>query len=273
MLINIGEVADGALVNAIALAGRRISMAAGGLRGRRRADDVSVARWFETYSLTGTPPDRPGLPDELAQRLADVLGGDEFQAALQELLAARLTDAPEADASAARRVLIVTLIATEADAAPVAEMLADYYDDQISALVARLEADDPPLLAQIRSSAFSTRMINVLNAIERHTAALTTRPAPRTEASFLSGYRRHVVTRHGELEPPDFDRRRRIPIADIYVPTIIKEDPPPARTAVTARHRQASRCHQPGGAFLRRIPAGPCAGHVPGRGLQRGQAR
>src|SRR5271170_7482428 len=92
MLINIGDVVDGALVNAIALAGRRISMAAGGRRGRRRADDISAARWFETYSLTSTPPDLPGLSEDLARRLAGVLDGDEFQAALQELLAARLTD-------------------------------------------------------------------------------------------------------------------------------------------------------------------------------------
>jgi hypothetical protein len=120
MLINLGDVIDGALVNAIALAGRKLSMAVGGLRGRRRADDASVARWFETYSLTGTPLDLPGLSEDLAQRLAVVLGGDESQAALQELLAARLTDAPETDASAARQVLTLTLISAEADAAPVA---------------------------------------------------------------------------------------------------------------------------------------------------------
>ena len=232
MLINIEDVVDGALVNAIALAGRRISIMPSGLRGRRRADDVSAARWLETYSFTRTLPDLPDLSEDLALRLAEVLEGVEFQAALQELLAARLTDAPETDASAARRVLFVTLIANAADAAPVADVLAGYYDDQISALVARLEADDPPLLAQIRSDAYSTRMINVLNAIERHTAALTTRPAPRTEDSFLSGYRSHVITRHGKLEPPDFDRRRRVPIADIYVPTIITEDPPPGWTTL-----------------------------------------
>jgi hypothetical protein len=240
MLINIEDVVDGALVNAIALAGRRISMAAGGLRGRRRADDIAAARWFETYSLTGIRPDLPGLSDNLARRLAGVLDGQEFQAALQELLAARLTDAPETDASAARRVLIVTLITHAADADPVADELAGYYDDQICALVARLEADDPPLLAQIRSDAYSTRMINVLNAIERHTAALTTRPAARTEATFLSGYRRHVIRRHGELEPPDFDRRRRVPIADIYVPTIITEEPAPGRASVTRPGAQSA---------------------------------
>jgi NACHT domain len=238
VLINIGDVVDGALVNAIALAGRRISMTIGGLRGRRRADDLSVARWFETYSLTGTPPDLPGLSEELMRRLAGVLEGGEYQAALQELLAARLTDAPETQASAARKALIVTLISNAADTASVAEVLAGYYDDQICALVVRLTADDPPLLAQIRNDAFSTRMINVLNAIERHTAALTTRPAPRAEASFLTDYRRHVIRRHGELEPPDFDRRRRIPIADIYVPTIISEEPLPGWVTVSRPRTQ-----------------------------------
>jgi hypothetical protein len=233
MLINIGDVVDGALVNAIALAGRRAIVAAGGLRGRRQADDVYAARWFETYSLTATPPDLPGVSGDLALRLAGVLDGVEFQAALQELLAARLTDASEASASAARRVLTVILITEVADAAPVADVLAGYYDDQICALVTRLEVDDPPLLGQIRGEAFSARMIHVLDAIERHTAALTTRPAWRTEESFLSGYRLHVIAHHGQLEPPDFDRRRQIPIADIYVPTIITEESPPGPTAAS----------------------------------------
>jgi hypothetical protein len=56
-------------------------------------------------------------------------------------------------------------------------------------LAARLESDGPGLLAQVRSEAFSIRMINVLNAIEYHTAALEARPARRTEASFLASYR------------------------------------------------------------------------------------
>ena len=238
MLINIGDVVDGALVNAIALVGRRAIMAAGSLRGRRQAGDVYAARWFETYSLTATPPDLPGVSGDLALRLAGVLDGVEFQAALQELLAARLTDAPEASATAARQVLTVIIIRAVADAAPVADVLAGYYDDQICALVARLEVDDPPLLAQIRSEAFSARMIHVLNAIERHTAALTTRPAQRTEESFLSRYGEHVIRHHGQLEPPDFDRRRQIPIADIYVPTIITEESPPGRTATTRQGPQ-----------------------------------
>lgn len=240
MLINIGDVADGVLVNAIALAGRRIGAAAGGRPGRRRADDLTAARWFETYRLTSRAPDLPDLSPALAERLAAILRGDEVQAALQVLLAARLTDAPETDAASARQVLSLTVTAADSGAAPFAETLAGYYDDQICALVARLEADDPPLLAQIRGEALSARMINVLNAIERHTAALTTRPTLRAEASFLASYRRHVIGQHGKLEPPDFDRRRRVPIADIYVPTAITEELSPERVAVSPHPDAAS---------------------------------
>lgn len=218
MLVNIDEVATGALVNAIAVAGRRLSGAFGSMPRRRREHDLTVARWFGTYELTSHPPNLHNLAAAADEGLAAILGGDEFQAALQELLAARLTDAPDTDAARAREVLSLTLIMTEPD---LAMALTSYYDDEICALVARLEADDPPLLAQIRADAFATRMISILNAIERHTAALSARPSQRAESDFLARYRRHVAEQHGKLEPPDFDRRRRVPIKDIYVTTEI----------------------------------------------------
>jgi hypothetical protein len=45
--------------------------------------------------------------------------------------------------------------------------------------------------------------------------------AGQSEADFLIRYRRHVAEHHGMLEPPDFERRRRVPIADLYVPPAI----------------------------------------------------
>lgn len=232
MLIDLGEVADAALASAIAAAGRRIGAALGKPRGRR-AEDLDIARWLETSRLTDEVPDLPDLSPALRDRLAAILNGDEIQAALQELLAARLTDAPETDAAQARGAVRLTLSAAGPDADRFAEDLAGYYDDQISALAGRLGVYEPQLLAQIRSEAFSARMIAVLNAIERHTAALTTRPGRRAEAGFLSRYRRHVTDQHGMLEPPDFDRRRRVPIQDIYVSAIITEDPFPERTSAS----------------------------------------
>jgi hypothetical protein len=72
-------------------------------------------------------------------------------------------------------------------------------------------------------------MVAVLHAIERHTAALSARPAVRTESGFLTRYRAHVLEQHGKLEPPDFERRRRVPIDDIYVPTLAYEENYPER--------------------------------------------
>jgi NACHT domain len=46
--------------------------------------------------------------------------------------------------------------------------------------------------------------------------------APRSaEGDFTARYRRHVVEHYGMLEPPDFERRRRVPIADLYIPPAI----------------------------------------------------
>jgi hypothetical protein len=135
------------------------------------------------------------------------------------------------EAARAREAFSLTLTTTEPATASLAEALADYYDDQIRELVARLESQEPALLEQIRNEALPTRIVAVLRAIERHTAALTSRPGLRGEAHFRASYRQHVIEHHGKLEPADSDRRRRVPIGEIYVPTVIQEEEPNAEQA------------------------------------------
>jgi hypothetical protein len=235
----INEVAAGVLVDAIAAAGRRLGAAVAALGGRRYEKDLALARWFDTYCLTDRVPLPAEVPVPLAGGLAKVLTGDEVQAVLHELLAARLTNAPEADVNRVRAVFGLTLATAElddrlvpvahsgiADADLVAELggvLFDYFDGEICELVGRLEGHDPALLLQVRSEALATRMISILHAIERHSAALSHRPDQRTEADFLARYGRHLVEHHGKVEPPDFERRRRVPIEDIYVPPVIAQ--------------------------------------------------
>lgn len=251
-MINVDEVAVGVLVDAIAATGRRFALSARALRDRRQSSDIALARWFETYRLTEREPILADVPGEASDYLAEILRGDDVQAELQELLAVRLTDAPEADATRVRSAFELTLslvptgpgqgrgpgipgqtsrgtprppsqarIQAAADLASLAAPLFDFYDDQVCDLVARLEAAEPALLSQIRSEALNARMIAILGAIERHTAAVSARPGWVSDAGFLARYRRHVVDQHGKIEPPDFQRRRRVPIADIYVPTAI----------------------------------------------------
>jgi hypothetical protein len=234
MLINPGDIIDGALVSAIAATGRMLVGQASSLRSHRSAADMDIARWFDTYQLTGNSSDLPEDLRRMAPGIETALRRDEAQAVLQELLAARLTDAPEADVARIRAAWELSFEETlfGPQARDIGQLF-EYYDARIGELVARLEASAPPALAQIRTDAYSARLVAVLNAIERHTAALIGRPDQRSEESFLASYRHHVIDQHGKLEPPDFDRRRRISIADIYVPTSIAEELPPERSVAS----------------------------------------
>jgi hypothetical protein len=218
----IEEVLAGVLVSVINATGQRLGTALGAtLRERRGAEDVAVARWFETYRLTRSLPVLPSLSDSQARALAETLEGYEAQAVLHELLATRLTDAPDADETRLHSLWELTFSMIAPDIAHLADTLFAYYDGEICELTARLEGRQPALLQQIRDEAFNVRIIATLNAIERHTAALAVAPDRRAEADFLARYRRHVVDYHGKLDPPDFERRRRVPIANLYVPPSI----------------------------------------------------
>ena len=157
----------------------------------------------------------------MEERLAAVLRGSDAQAVLHELLAARLTDAPEADVERIRVVFDLTLDEESPELAAVGVELFGFYDEQICELVGRLEGSKSPLLAQIRAEAFAARMIAILGAIEQHAAALSAAPGRQAVAAFQERYRRHVTDHHGLVEPPDFERRRRVPIGELYVQPMI----------------------------------------------------
>jgi hypothetical protein len=222
----LNEVVTGVLVNVISATGRQLGTALLTPRGRKYRDEMELARWFDTYQLTESTTELPDPPAGItAEMLGEVLHRDELHAVLHELLAARPTDAPEADVDLVRTALGLTLGAAfmGVDTSELADALFDYYDDRICELVGRLEGANPGLLDKIRQEALAARTIAVLHAIERHAAALTGRADPQADTEFIARYRRHVTDHHGKLEPPDFERRRRIPITDLYVdPSIIQ---------------------------------------------------
>ena len=232
----INEIVTGVLVNVITATGRRLGTAVLAVSGRKGSEDLAVARWFDTYRLTAEPPELRGLSAAVMDRLAIRLQGNEIQAVLHELLAARLTDAPEADVDRIRILFDWTLSADDEELASAAADLFDYYDGQVADLAGRLEGSEPALLCQIRDEALSARMIAILHAIERHTAALSSQRGWRSQADFLARYRRHVKEQHGQLEPPDFERRRRIPVDDLYVSPLIIQmtDTEPTRQSAEA---------------------------------------
>jgi NACHT domain len=126
----------------------------------------------------------------------------------------RATAQPEASA---------VLPGFEAAGSRYATLLSEYFDDKICGLVATLEGRVGFAgLAQVRAEAYNARMVALLGAIERQVAALADPGREgRDETEFLQRYRRQARQRHGFLTPPDFDRRRRVRVADIYVATAI----------------------------------------------------
>ena len=219
VFINPGDVADGVLVNAIWAVGQMVVRP----RASRAASELDVVGWMNTEALTraGLSEVKLELPELLeadAAKLEAALERDEVQGALQGLLAARLTDAPEMDAARAREAVRLALRDTR-----FAEQLSDYYDRKIGDLAGDLEGRVGLTgLSQVRNEAYNSRIVALLGAIERQVAALADPGCgSRAEAEFLDRYRRQVWGRHGKLEPPDFERRRRVPVEKIYVNTSI----------------------------------------------------
>ena len=236
MLVNPTDIADGVLVNAIWAVGQMVVRPR---VGRRTAADMDIVSWDDTEALIKAAlPDLPlelsGLTSADAEGLAVALERDEVQGALQALLAARLTDAPETDATKAREAIRLALSPHRPNelvlepSALYAEQLSQYFDEKICAIVANLQGRVGLAgLQQVRAEAYNARIVSLLGAIERQVAALTDPGCSNhAEEEFLKRYRRQVRQTHGRLEPPDFDRRRLIPLASIYVPTEIEEHIP-----------------------------------------------
>jgi hypothetical protein len=199
--------------------------------GERAAkDDHELATWFDTYRFTRTIA-VPALPAALPEEnLKKLLLSDACQAVLHELLAARLCAAPESHITELR-ALFAAAIHAPGPADPFANDLFDCFDGEIAALVGRLAGTMPDALPKLRQEAIGARIVAALHAIERHAAALDAAPDVRADQEFVMRYRSHVTREHGKLRPPDFEKRRLVPIAKLYVSPDIVLMPPPGVVA------------------------------------------
>jgi hypothetical protein len=174
VLINpadVATVADGVLVNAVWAVGQIMTRPR---ESRRVAAGLDTVGWMDTERLTreglpGATLELPELAEAEAAKLEAALKRDEVQGALQVLLAARLTDAPETDAARAREAVRLALSGTQ-----YAQQLSEYLDDKISALVAMLEGRVGYAgLAQVRAEAYNSRIVALLGTITNMLAALS----------------------------------------------------------------------------------------------------
>ena len=242
MLINWTDVFDSEIATALGMIGQKLAKPR---MSRQVSADLDTVSWADTERLARNMLPRvrlelPEISDTEAAELEGALKRHEVQGALQALLAARLTDAPESDAAKAREAVRLALggvkklkrrqPVTRMDAVEprFAGLVSEYFDDKISALVASLEGRVGFAgLAQVRAEAYNSRIVALLGTLAALVEALGDPGRDRQdEKEFLERYRRQVRERHGKIEPPDFERRRRVRIPDIYVPTAIVQDYP-----------------------------------------------
>ena len=210
------QVAAGLLVDAIAATGRQISVALVNSQGRKTRENVDIATWFNTYALVDRAlPDMP--PNVNESQLADKLRTNEIQALIQEVLAARLSDAPEGTVQRIKQTF-VHICGSDYSAD-----IFDHIDEHIADLVVAISTTKPSIVQSIRTTAHFTRINATLEAIERHLASLSRQYDPVTDSEYVSRYRNHVKDHHGMIEPPDLERRRRVPIDSLYVSPMVRE--------------------------------------------------
>ena len=211
----LAEVAVEALAAVITGTGRWLATSArSGLRARSVRHEAEIASWFDTDELTTGPfPEPPAAVGPYTA--ARWLRSNATHAVLHELLAVRMTAGPETDVERLRAVLRGGADGVDPDWA---DAVFDWADEAVRELVVRLESRNPASWRAARDDAFSARIVAVLGAIERHIAAVTAVPDGADDAAWTTRYRWQALQAYGSIEPPDFSRRRKVPIADLYVP-------------------------------------------------------
>jgi hypothetical protein len=236
-------VVAGVLVSAISTFAKWLKTESDAPHGRHLKELSQLALWFDTYQID---PSTDTALTALAglqgiNRIAECISDNNVQACIHELVAVRLTAAPEADVEKIRNNLRQTI---ELDSEmeiddKLIDALFSYYDGKICDIVGELAGAQPALFAVARQDAFSARIVAVLSSIEMHAVALSGAISLQDRRNFIANYQRHVVDLHGKIQPPDFERRQRVPLDDIYVsPTIIEL---PSGRAMASSVKRTSR--------------------------------
>lgn len=215
-MVILEEAAAEVLASVIMTAGRKIKVALTATHGRS-ANARQIAQWFDTYRLTGNAfPKLAALYPDAQLRF---LYSADAQAVLHELLAARITNTPEAD------VHQLSAVFQEAADGQITSddslKLFNFFDQEIKDLVKNLRESEQEFLQQIQQQAYFSRIVS---AIQRHSSnVFADYTSLGTRLDFMERYRRHLREQHGELRPPDFERRRKVPIEALYVPQVMTQ--------------------------------------------------
>ncbi|NKE56315.1 NACHT domain-containing protein [Lentzea sp. PSKA42] len=161
------------------------------------------------------------------------LSGPVFQGLLHELVAARIMGMPDhvADRVRENMQMATRLEFSHANSEKMMEfggVLFDELDRVVQGLVSKLEIKGSGL-TDLRQTASVTLSNSSADGIKRHNAFLK-RSVGLAEAAataeWEAAYRIQVRAAHGYIEPPDFERKRKVPLEALFVsPRIGTKDP------------------------------------------------
>lgn len=181
----------------------------------------------DRVSLLGVLDDLPAGVS--LARVERILASLPVQSVVHELVSAHLGMADNS-----RREMVSAnfklVMAQELEEAPKiqADALADKIfvrlDGAIQQVLGEYEAADAQGFSQMQTLASAGLVDATLQAIERHNSVLVRFQDPvsvRALESWIHDYKHQVATAHGFIAPPDFERKRKIPMDSLYVaPTI-----------------------------------------------------
>lgn len=228
MLTALEPVLVGLLTRATGDLGARLLRAATGMRGKLRQKDLNVAEHLLSYRITShlnVEDLARAIPAEInTDDVIKHLAGNDYQALVHELLALRIVDSPD------RRVIqlrntFASLLASKLSLSDRATIDAasfciwHFLDDACLEIVDAVLKQDTSTIDRIKTNANYALIRSTLDTIDRHIRSIAGNSATDhvSYTRFIDQYRAQVVTAHGSITPPDFDRRRRVPVDDLYV--------------------------------------------------------
>ncbi|MEV4384158.1 NACHT domain-containing protein [Micromonospora sp. NPDC049580] len=154
-----------------------------------------------------------------------------LQSAHAQGVAFELLMATLADASSRSIESIKDRMATETSAffptitpAARSQVIGDIFrvlQEECKYIVSRLSEEHAEIVSSLKADAQFQRMTSIMELIERRLSNPRPEVSADQQQSFATRYLAQVRVAHGFLEPPDFDRRKKVPISSLYVePTI-----------------------------------------------------
>ena len=195
------------------LAGQ-IAVSASGLRGKDKARELEASQLLASIDFVSSPLRAAvSLPSEIDDE--DVIGLVESpygQASLYELLMAILTNAPAQTIAEARERWILNNPSAVIDSVA-SGLIFDILVKQYILACDTLRKEFPDTYARLHDEAQYVRIACILENMQRQESST----GLESLSEIVRRYRDQVKKAHRYLTPPDFERRRYIPVEDLYV--------------------------------------------------------